>query len=732
MRVMPITNNNMKKNPSYIRANVVESLSLDKNVRDYNSYYYPMISFGNDYSKDKEIITKSISALNLTLDRTRAYYSEDNIEMLNALELLENKSLDLYNQLISDENRFKTHLKNFNDFSDTILYSLDNIQSGVEKMGSYFIHNSKIGDKNTIDIINEILHLDNIESIPQKLTCMDYSNYSEIRNNLIIEWFKEELKEKTTELDKIKISNKELEAELNTRLGQLQTKKIIINAISNSLSEFKNMTIDKIFKENVSDTDRLTAVYTLLDYLEICLKEATNSELEVNLDTILNVHKQLDYAKNRETLSSATHAFSELYQIAIKHWKEHELPYMINKELRSNLIIYETELKFQQIKSIPGYDELSTDSKAFVANYYCKTNNTNNNLLNQIIKDRNILNPSPIIEAMNLKIINDRNYLFSNIDNFYEILHNEQELLEKSAQLTTPQRKNQLSILNHFILILDGSCNLFYKPNTEQIKYLSTISKEELRLAGNEIKRNWIDNEQKYAIETEVRRQANLTSINQKMYEELKNININLNDIKIQVNDISYTLKDIIDNKATIKGAETPDIIIQEAYAKISEAQRAYSIMTPQNQAIADKKMQEVLPVIIDNVSKNTTNTKLLEQLSLAKSKCKTSPRAARDTFNMLKTIISGRLIVSGFDGCKKGVTSLLGKTHYSASLASTTVTTAGTTSSSAGLLNSIPIEPITAAIVASLAVAASVVVAGNNATKAERAQRPIYVEFQY
>lgn len=221
------------------------------------------------------------------------------------------------------------------------------------------------------------------------------------------------------------------------------------------------------------------------------------------------------------------------------------------------------------------------------------------------------------------------------------------------------------------------------------------------------------------------------------MFDELVKVNLNLNDIKIKMDNFTYSLKDLIESKYIIKDSNEIIKINQNASSLVSEAERKYNSMNEEQKAEVDKSLQETLPLIIDNLIKNESDKNAIEELSLLKTKCKTSPKAAKDSFGLIKTIIIGRSMSYGLQKGGGHITGLLASHGHMAGMetASHLASAAGVSSvagNSGGLLSSIPVvDPYTAAIVVTLALITTAAVGAKKATNLEKQQREIKVELK-
>ncbi|MCM1339707.1 MAG: hypothetical protein NC191_08555 [Muribaculaceae bacterium] len=724
------------------------------------------VSFGG-YKEDKAFVTATKQALDNTMQNIVNYYNEDNYDFQDAFEILQQNNIDEYNKVLNAAKNFKVYEERFNKFNETTLNSIKDVQYGKSQFGNYWRENSYIGNTKTSDIISASTGTNPEQNINEVLKNLDYEGNNKLREDLIVEWFKNETETINKSYEIVHQNNKQLFAILENRLGKFNAKKFLKQQESHYTSEFNKATIDKIFNNKMSNDQKLEAVEALLNYLENQLKTEDSKSMEVHLDTILNVQKHLKQGIHKESADYIENDFKALYNIAISDWQKNSLPTLINQSLTKAIYIDNAEKKTPVMLTIPGYSELSLNQKYFVAKYYEANNNSSkDNMLKQIIQDRDILDPSIVIDTLSLKIDSDRNKYFTQLDTFYDYLKNKQTNPDlEIPEISIAHRKDTFSFIDMYLFELDKLGDYFDKSTKDKLNYLSTLTQDELQLANNKIKQQWDENELQYLIESEVRKQAKLTSINSKMYEELKQINVNLNDIKIKIDNISFTLKDLLDNKYILKDETEMKKSVRNSSTVIANAERAYYAQTPQEQQQTDERIRESMPIVIDNLIQKTDDKDIIEKLTFMKSKCKDPKTKSNEIFGMLKTIAVGRALGMGMNKSCNGLSHLIQNAHNlhqpladagnladiaqngvdigaqaAQSIALGTAThaaahAAGQTAAAGGSLSSVftaipPIDPVTATIAITIAAAVTCATAASKATKLERQQRELYVEF--
>lgn len=706
------------------------------------------------YDEDKAFITSTKKALDNTMQNVVNSYDENDYEFENALETLHDNNIKEYNKVVNSDKNFKLYEKEFNDFNKITLNSIKDVQYGDSQFSSYWSENSYIGDKKALDIITKTANTNPKQNINDTLKHLDFEESNKLRQNLIVEWFKNETL-LLNSADMVHNDNKRLYTDLEKRIGKYETRKFLKQQESYYTREFNKKTIDKILDNKNSNEQKLEAISTVLDYLENQLKTENAMDMKSHLETISGVQQHLKQGIARESADYIENDFKMLYRIAVSDWQKKSLPVLINNSLKRAIYVNDAEKKTPQMTTIPGYSELSPEQKFFVAKYYNENDNRlKNNMLKQIIEDRDIMDPSVIIDTISLKIESDRQKYFNQLDTFYDYLKDRRSNPKlPEPEVSIPHRKDSFSFVDTYLFELNKLDDYFDKPTKDKLNYLSSLTEDELALANEKIKQQWDKNELQYLLETEVRKQAKYTSINTKMYEELQKINVNLGDIKVKIDNVSFSLKDLIDNKYVLKDETEIQKAVQNSSTVIADAERRYYMQTPQEQAQTDLKIRESMPVVIDNLIQKTDDKDIIDKLTFIKSKCKDPKTKSNDIFGMLKTIALYRAMGIGMNkGYNKlghlflehtrylhqsmvdinpdsGVSDIGAQVLHSAGTGAAVHAAAGGHLS--GLLGAIPpVDPVTATILIVTATVAGCAAAGSKATKLERGQRELYVEF--
>lgn len=738
MRISPISQYSLNK---------YQQVPLQKTFAVQNTVYkmFPsmplnyFLSF-KGYSEDKEFLEKSSELLENSIARVAQKYQFGNPEFEASLNILKKESPQIYKQLIERKELFKIYEQEFSNFNSTVIESLNQVKNNEKQYTDFWKQNSKIGNKKTIDIINEAINNQNTD-INKVISKTGKKDYEKIKNALILSWYENILSvpPKNIQVSIIEENQKNYEA-LVSLCGENNAKRYFDSLKNSFYEDFNKRTINKIFNEKLDNEKRLNGFNEIVSYIENSLEQDTPQKLSQNLKTISAAQNNLDKAIQKESFQYFKNDIKNLYNIAVNSWEEKELPFLLNNTLKKQIYNLNAEKKNRRIKNFQNYSGLSVEQKYFVSTYYTAKNNSyeNNDLLKIMIDDRNIDNPAVIIDAMSMKIDNDMAVYFQKLDSFPEFLNFRKE----DRYIDIPDRVTQnpndfFSFINMYLYVLNKLEEYQKYSDESKIEFLSSLTKEELQLASNEIKELWINEELPFAVQAEVRRQANLTSINKKMFDELVKVNLNLNDIKIKMDNFSYTLKDLLENKYIIKDPEEMEKINQNASTLVADAERKYNSMSEEQKASVDKSLQETLPLVIDNLIKNETDPKSIEELSLLKTKCKTSPKAAKDSFGLIKTILVGRAMSYGIQKGGTKVTGLFSPAkHHPGMEAGMHIFNATSSSSAAAGASAksglIPVDPATAAIVAGIAlVTTTVVSSAKKATKLEKQQREIIVELK-
>ena len=186
MRISPISQYSLNK---------YQQVPLQKTFAVQNTVYkmFPsmplnyFLSF-KGYSEDKEFLEKSSELLENSIARVAQKYQFGNPEFEASLNILKKESPQIYKQLIERKELFKIYEQEFSNFNSTVIESLNQVKNNEKQYTDFWKQNSKIGNKKTIDIINEAINNQNTD-INKVISKTGKKDYEKIKNALILSWY---------------------------------------------------------------------------------------------------------------------------------------------------------------------------------------------------------------------------------------------------------------------------------------------------------------------------------------------------------------------------------------------------------------------------------------------------------------------------------------------------------------------------------------------------------------
>ncbi len=606
----------------------------------FGAYPYQIINF-KGYAEDKSFIDSAINLLDTTIEDVNSIikntytegYNNDFLDTVKAIE----QDPNLYAKITETPEIFDKLEAGYNIFNDIVIGSIEEIRYNQKSYTNYWEKTSKIGEQKTADIIKSAVNKtdENINKIIKK---SDDKDYEKIKLNLSKAWFENAYNLiKQEKAESVTKSYNELAQTVNPQYA----KTFLLNEQTSLCNEFNQKTKGRILSAESDNEQKEQAFKLMLSYIQSKLLEDKGKELDKDFSKILKAKNTLEYAKDKESMFYAKYAINILHNMAFEKWEKDNLKQTLNVKLQKEIFYNKEEKKNEELKKFQNYKNFDTDEKYFVARYYdacCKDNNKYNfddkDYVWQIINNRH--NTKPAKQAINElahSVKEQQDFYFAQLDSFYELLR--QRKLNPETQMPTRQvdtPNDKLSFADLYLEKLGKISNFKRKSEEEKLDYLSNLTKEEIHLLNTEIKKDWYRNDQKYSLLAQVNEQARTTSVFLKMCDELKKININLEDIKIKTDEITVSLKDALENRNIIARQINEDSIIKLT-SQISQLQREYEILEPEQQKIVDEKVSEIYPNIIKMITNNKTDKTLKEDLiklsKMAKNKESTNAMLA-------------------------------------------------------------------------------------------------------
>lgn len=669
---------------------------------------------------------------------------EENEAFFKALEVLKKDAPQMYEKLFSSAPLMKNIQSAFGDFDKTTLASVDEVRCSSKIFSSYWQKNSLIGETKTLNIIQDSLNAQSLDinHLIKKASAKDYLT---IKNSLIKSWFKEILESVPSE----KISEENLKLNCQ-KLSQLKdanyTKNFVLQQKNELYKSFNNNTKEKIQSFATNTEQKTNSFKLMLSYFESKLLNDTGDALQRDYDNVYTIKNILSNAKEKESLVYAMSGIKQMHAMAFEQWEKQNLNSTINNKLEKEIYSKESENKNPKLLYFQNYTNFDTDEKYFVSKYFetkynygKKYNFDDKDYLLQIINDRNnTKTPKQTIKEISIKLDQDKKIYFSQLDSFSDLLQeraNNDEALIPERRMENPYDK--MTFADVYISKMEKMDKFKRSSETEKLNYLSSLTDDEFAILNESIKADWLKNEFPYALLAEVSREANKISVFTNMYDELKKINLNLDEIKIKTGEISQSLKMVVENQ-TLLISKLDENSKEKVVGTIIEMENTYHSMTPEQKIKAEKEIGETLPSIIDSVISQQKDPQTIKQLMGLKEQCvKKTQGSMQRTFDFMKNMLISRSILGGFSGGKSYLTNRL--TSSSAIGAQDLVSpdamaNAASGLSSGGLLSTLGTaaasNPVTATIAAVVVVVSAAAIMGKCATSLERKQRDLVFEF--
>lgn len=611
-----------------------------KECRIYNCPYtnaYPIPFLG--YNSDREFLEYAVSLMQNDIFEIEAENEliKDN-DFVNKLEKTYNDNPNLYKKLKNNENLFKKINKEYSNFASITMNSLDEIRYQDKIYTNFWKNNSLIGKTKTASLISKTGDIKDINNILKNSSDEDFGN---IKQRIFETWLDYKIDE------------------LNNKKNIRKTNKLSYKIIDVHRA-FDEKSINVIFNKNSSIKEKKEALNFMNNFIYMNLEE-NNPGKNNSLLKISQIQQKIDSLADLESIKIAKKEIMEFYEISKKSFDDLFLDNILKEEQNKLDFISKTEQNFKQLKNIPGYYSLNTDEKYYTAYYFdalSKITGDKNKIINtddflkKIITDRNIQNPQEIIDNLSKASENAQNDYFNTLNTYFETLNSPYEDEINFPEKITYHPNYNLSLENIYLSKL-GKKNLFFADIDKQRNYLKQITGDEANILNEKIKKDWINKELPYAIFKETRKQAFQTSAGIKIYNELKNVNNNLNNIQIKMDNITYSFEKFLQKNHSIKNIAEELEINKNSTDIISELNKKYALMSEQQRIDFDKAIAAHLPSVIDELKSGLDKKEDKELLNILKKECKQKGKNTKSPFlNTMAAILVSKTAYNALDKC--------------------------------------------------------------------------------
>ncbi len=589
------------------------------------------------YAEDKSflgaavnILKNSLDDVNLVLnDKYKESYGND---FLSALECVE-KNPNLYAKVTENPEIFDKLEAGFNLFNNSTLKSLYDVRFYSKQYTKFWEDNSRIGEKRTVDVIRDSVNKKE-ENINRVIKTANQDEYNSIKSAVIQAWF--ETAYNLIKQEKPATISKNFD-ELSKTVNRQYAKTYLLNEKIRLCNEFNKKTKDCLMSHDTDSEQKLRAFKLMMSYIQSKMLEDKDKALDKDYETVIKSQHILEYAKEKESMFYAKYGINLLHGLAFNKWKKDNLTLALNEKLKKEIFYHKEEKANEELSRFQNYRNFDTDAKYFVSRYYdacCKDNNRYNfdekDYIWQIINDRHNTKPAmQAIKELAMTAKEKETQYFAQLDNFYDLL-SEREI---DPEVQLPKRivdtpNDELSFADLYIEKLGKTKKFLQSSEAEKLDYLSQLTKEEMMLLNIELKKDWYKNAQKYSILACVNEQAKNTSVFADMNNELKKINANLDEIRIKTNEMTMSLKEAIENRASLSSQIDADSTIKLS-EQISQMQRDYNAMPSEEKKLVDEKFSTIFPALIDSILKEKNKDKQNTDDSISSELLKISKMAA-------------------------------------------------------------------------------------------------------
>lgn len=624
-----------------------------------NIYLAQMPSF-KGYKEDKIFIESAINLLDTTIDNVSSilkntyeyHFDNDFIDTVEAIK----QDKDLYSKITESPEIFDKLEAGFAIFNDVTLGSVDDVRYNQKTFSNFWEKTSKIGEQKTSDIIKQALNKsgENINKIIKKT---DDEDYEKIKLELKKAWFNSAYNLLKQEKPETVTKNYN---ELAKTVNPQYAKTFLLNEQTRLCNEFNEKTKGRILSVETNNDQKEQAFKLMLSFIQSKMLEDKAQNLDKDFAEIQKAKNTLQYAKDKESMFYAKYAIDILHNMAFEKWEKDNLNQALNIKLQKEIFYNKEEKKNEELTKFQNYKNFDTDGKYFVARYYdacCKDNDKYNfdskDYVWQIINNRHNTKPAKqAINDLSIAVKEQQDFYFAQLDSFYDLLEQRKidpEIQMPIRQVDTPNDK--LSFADLYLEKLGKIGNFKRKSEDEKLDYLSNLTKEEMLLLNAEIKKDWYKNDQKYSLLAKVNEHARTSSVFLEMCNELKKINVNLEDIKIKTNEMTISLKDALENRNIVAKQINEDSVIKLS-AQISQLQRDYDSLDPEQQKVVDEKISEVYPNIIQTLLNEKTDKNLEDDL-LKLSKVAKNKESTNTILSNTKSLLISHCLR---DGVNSGV----------------------------------------------------------------------------
>ncbi|MDD3014507.1 MAG: hypothetical protein PHC34_12460 [Candidatus Gastranaerophilales bacterium] len=592
------------------------------------------------------------------------------------------------------------------------MQSLHKVHSGEESYSPFWMENKTFDDNLISDFWIKKLNQDkNTSDLNKALRSVSEDQINNLKKETIICWFEKifpKHKDESAVDNQIMFDNvnysKQLDPGLKKVLNNYKENRAFCELMSLEESLYGENTV--LFEENASKTlrdilrkekeitekfnknllnpilnfnstpeEKQKACEIMFLFLDKKLKTDSTEEAKETLEAIDEFKNACKKGYERKNIGDTKESWIKLYKITNEYWFKNYFPKLMEGEVEKMLFVEKAFVKKPELRSIKSLNGFTLDQKYFVAKYYenQKHNFDKDDPMEKILTDRTILDKAQIIDEMIKKEKVDTDIFSSLVNEMSDIIKYQIGTDKLETYKIGGRNKEEETDLLSLYLQTTGQNSILLYPGAKakKIESLEKIPEEEFILIADKLKRDWKNIYLPAKTDKEVELQSYKSSTHVQMLDELKKVNINLDDIKLKLDNITINIVDAVGKLDNIylkfdDLEKSISSMQQQSHLKLESMQDGLDNLSPEESRELLKAWKEQGGKLTEIFIKNTKDEptkKMFSDLNKSINNANNPRDIVNALQNYLPISISSNLVGQFFNKVKNNSHNLLGHT---------------------------------------------------------------------